>query len=178
MTKLCFVRLTFFLRRGVPLPPIRTWACSFLSFSGFMLQLSCRASRNEKRRAADGLLEEKSPNRFLERAERVVCAATGDEARVPRIRREAQENGSVRFLARPTTSELTSGVAALPAAKNSHSAQNTASADDRKSHSVRNHSKMTFKKSRNINDARISEEFQSITLLARQLNTRASIKCM
>lgn len=29
--------LTFFLRRGVPLPPIRTWAWSFFSFSGFML---------------------------------------------------------------------------------------------------------------------------------------------
>lgn len=48
---------------------------------------------------------------------------------------------------------------ALPAARNSHSAQNTASVDDRKPHSVRNHSGMTFKKSRNANDARIGEEF-------------------
>lgn len=28
---------TFFLRRGVPLPPIRTWAWSFFNFSGFIL---------------------------------------------------------------------------------------------------------------------------------------------
>ena len=28
---------TFFLRLGVPLPPIRTWAWSFFNFSGFIL---------------------------------------------------------------------------------------------------------------------------------------------
>lgn len=122
--KFGFVALTFFLRRGVPLPPIRTWACSFLSFSGFILNFPVvrRGTRSDEARR--GLLEEKSPTRFLARAERVVCAATGDEARVPRVRRKAQENGSVRFLARPTTSELTSGVARLPAARNSHPAQN------------------------------------------------------
>lgn len=95
-----------------------------------------------------------------------MCAATGDEARVPRVRREARENGSVRFLVRPTTSELTSGVARFRPREIPTRHKNTASADDRKPHSVRNHSGMTFKKSRNVNDARIGKEFQSITLLA------------
>lgn len=86
--------LTFFLRRGVPLPPIRTWACSFLSFSGFMLRLPCRASRAARSdEARKSCLMEKSPTRSLARAQSVSCARRPATKHVF-LRRETRENGS------------------------------------------------------------------------------------